>query len=119
HDHTSAYEWVLRSGHRDVVNDNLIVSLAIAISLDVSEITSMTLLGSRKSMGMALGIVMPTGTHTIGRRAVAVLVNVEGMLLTGIQSLEMRDYFHFVSLLGEHHLAMGLVAGGWMQHSYG
>src|SRR6266516_2121818 len=66
-------------------------------------------------MLMAFGVVMAAGAHGIGRRAITIWMDVEGVLLAGIEALEVGHDFHRGSLLGETHGPLALVARGGMQ----
>jgi hypothetical protein len=69
-------------------------------------------------MGMIFGIIMAARAHAIRGGAIPVLMNMEGMLLAWVKSLNVRDDFHFFSVLSEGDLSLTLVAGGWVQHSH-
>jgi hypothetical protein len=61
---------------------------------------------------------MASGAHRVGSAAISILVNVEGVLLAGSQSLDFGRDFHGVALLREANFAFAFVPGRGMQDSY-
>ena len=62
-------------------------------------------------MLVAFRVIVASGAHAVRGRAIAILMDVEGVLLAGRESLHVGDYFHRVAILGEAHHTMALLTG--------
>ena len=69
-------------------------------------------------MLVAFRVIVASGAHAIGSRAVAVLMDMEGMFLPRIQAFEIRDHFDRLAFLREANHPMALLAGSRVQHGH-
>ena len=69
----------------------------------------MALVRVGQTVRIPLWIVVASCAHPIHRAAIPVLMDVDGVLLPRIQTLDVRDDFYLVSILGKFHLAMTFV----------
>ena len=85
-DYPTSEDWILLSLDGNVVHGDLIMGFALAVRLDVTQVTGMTRLGVGQSVLVTFGVIMAASTHAIGGCAISVLMNVESVLLVWRQS---------------------------------
>ncbi len=113
--HASPDDRILRSGNGNILHRDFILRFALAISLDIPQVARMAQLGRGETMLMAFRIVMASGAHAIGRRAVAELMNVERMFLTRSESFKGGHDLYRLSVLRESNFPVAFVASSRMQ----
>ena len=118
-DYRTSEDWVLLSLDGNVVHDDLIMGFALAVCLDVAQVTGMTHLGVGQTVLVTFGVIMAASAHAIGGCAISVLMDVESVLLVGCQSFEVGYHFHGVAVLGKVNDAMTVLTRGRVQHRYG
>ena len=91
----------------------------VVVGGQVAEVAGVTHLLLRQAVLMSFRIVMPACAHAVGRRAIAELMNVEGVFLARIQAFDVGDDFHRVAFLRETHGAVTFAAGGRVQYGDG
>jgi hypothetical protein len=102
----------------NVIDRDFIMGLAIAVRLDVAQVARVPVLGPRQAVLVAFWIVMSSRTHAVGRRTIAILVNMEGVLLAGRQSLDIGNDFYGVAILRETHHAVTMLARSRVQYRH-
>ena len=102
-----------------VIYRNLVVGLPIVVRLDVSQIPRMSVCCVWQTVLMAFGIIVASGTHSIRRRTIAVLVDMKGVLLARRETLDIGNDLHRITLLGKTHNTMAVLARRGMQDSDG
>ena len=94
------------------------MGLALAVCLDVSQVTCMALLGVGQTVLVTFGVVMTASAHAIGGCAIPILMNVESVLLPWRQSFKVGDHFHRSTVLGKVNDAMTVLAGCRVQNHH-
>ena len=118
-DYAATNNRILGPHYRNVADRDFVVSLALVVRLDVSEVTGVPVFIIRQTMLMAFWVVVASGAHGVRRGAIAILVNVEGVLLARRESFDVGNNFHRFSILGETHNAVALLPGCRVQDGHG
>ena len=97
------------------------MSLALVVRLDISQVARVPILTVGQTMLVALRVIMASGAHAVRGRAIAVLMDVEGVLLAGRESFEVGDHLHRFAFLSEAHYALAVLPVCRVQngHSFG
>jgi len=95
------------------------MSFALAVCLNVAQVTGMTVLGIGQTVQVTFGVIMPASAHAIGGCAISVLMNVESVLLVWCQSFKVGYNFHGVAVLGKVNHTMTVLACCGVQHRHG
>ena len=119
HDHPAAEDGILGSHNRNVGQRDLVMGFSLIVRLDISKIARMPILTLGQAMLVSLRVIVPASAHSIGCGAVAILVNVKGVLLAGCQALKLGNHLHRVTFLSEVHHPVTLLAGRWVQNCHG
>ena len=102
----------------NVAHGYFIMRVALVICLNVAKVAGMTLLRVGQTVLMTFRVIMPASAHSIGRRAISVLMNVESVLMVWFQSLKVGYHFHRVAVLGKVNHAMTVLTRCWVQHRH-
>lgn len=94
HDYASAQDGVPGAVNRNVCNGDFIVGFAVRAGLEVAQVARVALLGSRQAMLMPFRVVVSARAGGIRRRAVPILMDVNRMFLSGVQPLQVGNYFN-------------------------
>src|SRR5207245_2434286 len=105
-----ANDRVLYSGHRYVLHGDFVVRLAVVVRLEISQIARMPVLCFRQTVLVVFRVVVAAGAHAVRRAAIAELMNVKRVLLSGSQSFEVGHDFHRLAVLREAHGAVTFIA---------
>ena len=95
------------------------MGFALAVGLDVAQVTGMTLLGIGQTVPVAFRVIVAASAHAIGGCAISVLMNVESVLLVWCQSFKVGYHFHGVTVLGKVNDAMTVLTRCRVQHHHG
>src|SRR3954468_16443924 len=95
------------------------MSFAALVCLKISQIARVALFLFRQAVFVGFGVIMAAGAHSVRGRAVAELMNMNGMLLPRIKSFDIRDDFYASALLSEPNRAHCFIALRRMQHGHG
>ncbi len=117
-DHAPSNDRILSPGDGDVLDGDLIFYFAVVIGLEVPQIASVSLFCGGQAVLMALRVVMAAGAHPIGGTAIAELVDVYRVLLTGGKPLDQGYHFNGIAVLSESNLAMAFVPCGRVKHCH-
>jgi hypothetical protein len=63
---------------------DLVVGLALVVGLDISQVTSVPVFVVRQTVLVTFGVIVTSGAHAVRRRAIAILMDVESVLLPGV-----------------------------------
>ena len=110
---------VLLSLDGNVAHGDFIMGFALAVCLNVAQVTRMTVLGIGQTVLVTFGVIMPASAHSVGRCAISVLMNVESVLLVWCQSFKVGYHFHGVAVLGKVDDAMTVLTRCRVQHHHG
>ena len=91
--------------------------LALVVRLDISEIPGVPVFTIWQPVLVAFRIIVAARAHAVRRRAIAILMDVESVLLAGNESFNIGDHLHRIALLGEAHHAMALLTSCGVQNS--
>lgn len=115
-DDSSAENRILYAGNGDIFHCDLIVGMAMGISLNVTQVASVTVIRFRQGVRLILRVVMAPRAHGVRSCAIAELMNVKSVLLVGSKTFDMSCDFDRVAHLGEHNLTVTFVSSGGMQN---
>ena len=119
HDHCTAEYRVLVACDGNVVHRQFEPDSPLLVRLQIAQVARMAFLLFGQAMFVSLGIVVTAGAHGVGRRTIAELMDVEGMLLPRSEPFDMRDHLHLRSLLSKRDFAFAIVARGGVQDGHG
>jgi hypothetical protein len=118
-DYGTSEDRVLLSLDGNVAYGDFIMGFALAVCLDIAQVTGMTLLGVGQTVLVTFGVIMAASAHAIGGCAISVLMNVESVLLVWCQSFKVGYHFHGVAFLGKVNDAMTVLTRCRVQHHHG
>lgn len=78
----------------NIIKGNFIVGFAVIIGLDIAEVTGVPVFCGWQCMLMAFRVIVAAGAHAVHGRAVAVLVDMKGVLLAGVKAFKVGHDFH-------------------------
>lgn len=119
HDHAAAEDGILGSHDRNIGHRDLVMGFSLIVRLDISKIARMPILTLGQAMLVSLRVIVPASAHSIGRGAVAILVNVKGVLLAGRKAFKVGNHLHRIAFLSEVHHPVTLLAGCRVQNCHG
>lgn len=118
HDDAAANDGIFRSGNADVVDGYFVMGMAVVVGLHIAKITGVPLRSLRQRVRMAFGVVMAPGAHPVRGRTIAKLMNMHGVLLSGVEPFQMSRDLDGIANLREADFAVCLVAGSRMKHGH-
>src|SRR6267142_1314492 len=95
------------------------MSLALLFGLHVSKVARVPILTVGQTMLVPFRVIVASGAHAVRGRAIAILMDVEGVLLASRESFKVGDHLHRFAFLSEAHHAMALLPGCGMQDGDG
>lgn len=119
HNDAASENGIFRCRDRNVTDGDFAMDFAVVISLEVSQIARVAIFRSRQSVLVACGVVMTAGAHSIRGGAISELMDMEGVLLAGVESFDIGHDFDGVTIGCEAHDSVTLVACGRVQHGDG
>ena len=87
------------------------MGLTLVVRLDIPEVARVSILDVWQTVLVALRVIMASGAHAVRGRAIAILMDVEGVLLAGCESFKVGDHLDRFSILSEAHYSVALLPG--------
>src|SRR5262245_42640378 len=110
---------ILRAGNADILNGDFVLRFAIGVGLHIAQIARVPAIRIGQAMRFSFRVVMTAGTHRIGGAAIAILMDVERVLLTRSQSFQLGHDFYGVAVLYEASFTFAFASGRRMQNGDG
>ena len=85
------------------------MSLTLVVRLDIPEVARVSILTVWQPVLVAFRVIVASGAHAVRGRAIAILMDVEGVLLAGCESFNVGEHLHRFSILSEAHYAVALL----------